>query len=80
MPIYYRNKSTGEIEGRFVGCDTNSSKFRNTSKYERFLDEAILDLEISPTPTPPPPWVNKLKNATTIKALRESLEEAFNIA
>jgi len=56
MPIYYKNKSNGKIEARYVGCDTSSTKFRGDA-YERFEDDAMLALDVapalSPAPTPP---------------------------
>lgn len=35
MPVYYRNRETGLIEAKYVGCDTQSSRFRDKSLYER---------------------------------------------
>ena len=54
MPVYYRNKKTGKIEARFVGCDTQSSLFRNKELYERFETDQDLPLEVEPGPTPAP--------------------------
>ena len=53
--IYYRNKKTGKIEAKFVGCDTLSSVFRNEELYERFESSRDLPLDVQPAPTPPPP-------------------------
>jgi len=54
MPIYYRNKKTGKIEAKYVGCDTLSSLFRNRELYERFESDKDLPLEVTPAPTPAP--------------------------
>lgn len=78
MLIYYRRKLTGAIEGKFIGCDTKSPKFLGPS-FERFESEADLPLDLTPIPSPPPPWHDKLKKATTIKALREALMEAHGL-
>ena len=50
MPTYYRNKETGKIEAKYVGCDTQSAVFRNTELYERFESKENLPLEVTPTP------------------------------
>ena len=55
MPVYYRNKETGKIEAKFVGCDTSSTVFRNKDLYERFESSRDLPLDVQPVPTPPPP-------------------------
>jgi hypothetical protein len=52
MYIYYRNKESGKIEARYTGCDTNSTVFRDESKYERFEDEMFHDLDVMPDPRP----------------------------
>ena len=52
MPVYYRNKKTGEIEAKYVGCDTLSTVFRNEELYERFESPEDLPLEVVPAPTP----------------------------
>lgn len=52
MPTYYKNRKTGKIEGKFVGCDTKSSLFRNAKLYERIVTDKDLPLEVQPTPTP----------------------------
>ena len=54
MPVYYRNKETGKIEAKFVGCDTQSSVFRDKELYERFESDQDLPLEVVPAPTPAP--------------------------
>ena len=48
MFVYYRNKVDGKIEAKYKGCDTNSSKFRDVSKYERFEDSTDLPLDAFP--------------------------------
>lgn len=62
MPVYYRNRETGKIEAKFVGCDTQSTRFRDPELYERFESDQDLPLEVRPVPTPAPaekkekPW------------------------
>lgn len=48
MTVYYRNKITGKIEGKYFGCDTNSTKFRDTTKYDRFESDIDIPLDVSP--------------------------------
>ena len=62
MPTYYRNKETGKIEAKFVGCDTQSTVFRDPDLYERFESDQDLPLDVEPTLAPAPvekkkkPW------------------------
>ena len=50
VPVYYRNRTTGKIEAKFVGCDTRSVKYRDEKLYERFVSEKDLPLEVTPEP------------------------------
>ena len=59
MPVYYRNKKTGKIEGKFVGCDTMSTVFRNADLYERFESDKDLPLGVKPAPAPAPAEAKK---------------------
>ena len=51
MPVYYRNRVTGKIEGKYVGCDTLSPIFRNEIVFERFESDEDLELDVKPKPT-----------------------------
>lgn len=53
MSIYYRNRETGKIEAKYVGCDTQSSLFTDTKLYERIVTDKDLPLDIQPTPSTP---------------------------
>ena len=53
MPTYYRNKKTDKIEAKFVGCDTQSTKYRNQELYERFETDETLPIEVMPVTIPP---------------------------
>lgn len=76
MPIYYRNISTGEIEAKYIGCDTASSKFRNEANYERFETPENLDVQIEPIPSPNPNQdvIDALENAETDKDILNAIQ------
>lgn len=52
MPVYYRNRQSGKIEGKYIGCDTQSVRFRDGAKYDRFVSEADLPLQVRAEPSP----------------------------
>lgn len=72
MPTYYRNRETGKIEAKYIGCDTQSVIFRNTELYERFKLKENLPLEIQLEPSPPE------KNSLELRV--ETLEKELGIA
>lgn len=85
MTVYYRNKVTGKIEAKYVGCDTNSMKFRDETKYERFASIEDLPIEIMPIPSPNPNQdiIDAVKLADTdkkqLKVLMEFVKRELGI-
>lgn len=50
--VYYRNKLTSLIEGKFHKCDTKSKLFTDPLKYDRFVSNQDLAVQVAPTPSP----------------------------
>lgn len=68
---YYRNKSTGNIEAKYVNCNTSSPKFNDNAKYTRIVQDKPVKIyeesfktyraSIGPPPNPDQVLIDKVK-------------------